>query len=79
MFTPAGNTAVAEICNKTVSNHNDRDSAYSDAVEELCKLGKVHAFAEASDTEVREQVWLFIERNIPGIPVFRTVRKKAIN
>jgi hypothetical protein len=60
MFTGEGNYMVARIVDaakKLVEQDNDQLTAWAFANRELSKLGFSDAFGEATDTEVREQVY----------------------
>ena len=60
MFTPEGNYMVARIVDaakKLVEQDNDQLTAWAFANRELSKLGFSDAFGEATDTDVREQVY----------------------
>ena len=60
MFTPEGNYMVARIVDaakKLVQQDNDQLTAWAFANRELSKLGFSDAFGEATDTDVREQVY----------------------
>ena len=53
MFTDAGNSAVAEI----VKTSKEKNLCWLETYQELCNLSRVSAFAEATDTAVRECVY----------------------
>ncbi len=53
MFTDAGNAAVAEI----VKTAKEKNLCWLETYQELCNLSRVAAFAEATDTAVRECVY----------------------
>ena len=60
MFTGEGNYMVARIvgaAKKLVEQDNDQLTAWAFANRELSKLGFSDAFGEATDTDVREQVY----------------------
>jgi hypothetical protein len=60
MFTGEGNYMVARIVDaakKLVQQDNDQLTAWAFANRELSKLGFSDAFGEATDTDVREQVY----------------------
>jgi len=60
MFTGEGNYMVARIVDaakKLVEQDNDQLTAWAFANRELSKLGYADAFGEATDTDVREQVY----------------------
>ena len=60
MFTGEGNYMVARIVDaakKLVEQDNDQLTAWAFANRELSKLGYSDAFGEATDTDVREQVY----------------------
>jgi hypothetical protein len=60
MFTGEGNYMVARIVDaakKLVEQDNDQLTAWAFANRELSKLGFSDAFGEATDTDVREQVY----------------------
>ena len=60
MFTGEGNYMVARIVDaakKLVEQDNDQLTAWAFAIRELSKLGFSDAFGEATDTDVREQVY----------------------
>ena len=60
MFTPEGNYMVARIVDaakKLVQQDGDQLTAWAFANRELSKLGFSDAFGEATDTDVREQVY----------------------
>ena len=60
MFTGEGNYMVARIVDaakKLVDQDNDQLTAWAFANRELSKLGFSDAFGEATDTDVREQVY----------------------
>jgi hypothetical protein len=53
MFTDAGNQAVHAI----VEHARENKLAWLEVYQELCRLGEVKAFGEATDTMVREIVY----------------------
>ena len=60
MFTSEGNYMVARIVDaakKLVEPDSDQLTAWAFANRELSKLGFSDAFGEATDTDVREQVY----------------------
>jgi hypothetical protein len=60
MFTSEGNYMVARIVDaakKLVEQDSDQLTAWAFANRELSKLGFSDAFGEATDTDVREQVY----------------------
>ena len=60
MFTGEGNYMVARIVDaakKLVEQDKDQLTAWAFANRELSKLGFSDAFGEATDTDVREQVY----------------------
>ena len=60
MFTGEGNYMVARIVDaakKLVEQDNDQLTAWAFANRELSKLGFSDAFGEATETDVREQVY----------------------
>jgi len=60
MFTPEGNYMIARIVDaakKLVAEDGDQLTAWAFAYRELRKLGYSDAFGEATDTDVREQVY----------------------
>jgi len=60
MFTPEGNYMVSRIVDaakKLVEQDSDQLTAWAFAYRELRKLGYADAFGEATDTDVREQVY----------------------
>ena len=61
MFTDAGNAAVAAIVEDAVDRYTNPTDAWERCYTELEKLQAVEAFAEATDTAVREAVWLAVE------------------
>ena len=61
MFTPEGNYMIARIVDaakKLVAEDGDQLTAWAFAYRELRKLGYSDAFGEATDTDVREQVYV---------------------
>lgn len=75
MFTDAGNAAVAEIVRNTMecAEYEDRKTSYDRICAELKKLQTIEAFAEATDTAVREAVWDAVWAALPE-PVFKSCR-----
>ena len=64
MFTMAGNTAVEAIVNSHLSQDYANATAMFHAIhEDLDRLQAVSCFREATDTEVRECVWLKISNH----------------
>jgi hypothetical protein len=60
MFTPEGNYMVARIVDaakKLLEQDSDQLIAWAFANRELRKLGYADEFGEATDTDVREQVY----------------------
>jgi hypothetical protein len=60
MFTSEGNYMVGRIVDaakKLVEQDSDQLTAWAFANRELSKLGYADAFGEATDTDVREQVY----------------------
>jgi len=60
MFTPEGNFMVSRIVEAgrlLVAQDGDQLTAWAFAYRELRKLGYADAFGEATDTDVREQVY----------------------
>ena len=60
MFTPEGNYMVARIVDaakKLVAEDGDQLTAWAFAYRELQQLGYSDEFGEATDTDVREQVY----------------------
>ena len=53
MFTDAGNQAVHAVVKHALENKQ----AWLEVYQELCRLGEVKAFGEATDTMVREMVY----------------------
>jgi hypothetical protein len=53
MYTDAGNQAVHAI----VEHARENKLAWLEVYQELCRLGEVKAFGEATDTMVREIVY----------------------
>ena len=79
MFTTAGNAAVEAI----VVHHLSTDPAdhyqlYDLVYQDLERLQTVAAFAEATDTAVREAVYQRCLKLLP-VPVFRTRRNKTVD
>lgn len=74
MFSAAGDTAVDHIVQTCVKNHQTRERAYHETVEQLRALCEVKCFAEATDTDVRERIWKHMCEQFPT-PVFKTTRK----
>ena len=64
MFTAAGNAAVTRIVENNVRfiNTVDVEHAFKQIELELDRLQAVNAFSEASDTEVLEQVWAYLNK-----------------
>ena len=79
MFTTAGNAAVEAIVvdhlSKDPINHND---LYNRVADDLGRLQTVAAFAEATDTAVREAVYQRCQELLQ-VPVFRSVRNKSVD
>lgn len=79
MFTTAGEAAVEAIVvhhlSKDPADHND---LYDRVLGDLERLQHVAAFAEATDTAVREAVYQRCLELFP-VPVFRTRRKKTVD
>ena len=68
MFTGEGNYMVARIVDaakKLVEQDNDQLTAWAFANRELSKLGFSDAFGEATDTDVREQVFSYVTEDYP--------------
>ena len=61
MFTDAGNAAVHAI----VEQARENKMAWLEVYQELCRLADVKAFAEATDTMVREYVYSAIGADEP--------------
>ena len=61
MYTDAGNQAVHAI----VEHARENKLAWLEVYQELCRLGEVKAFGEATDTMVREYVYSAIGSNEP--------------
>ena len=61
MFTDAGNAAVAAIVEDAADRYTNPEDAWERCYTELEKLQTVEVFSEATDTEVREAVWLAVE------------------
>jgi len=79
MFTDIGDIAVGAI----VRYHNDRaevdhSGLYDLVLGDLERLQTVTAFAEATDTDVREAVYQICLELRP-VPVFRSVRNKTVD
>ena len=64
MFTAAGNAAVTHIVENNVRfiNTVSVEHAFKQIELELDRLQAVNAFSEASDTEVLEQVWAYLNK-----------------
>lgn len=73
MFTRAGNVAVEAIVNSYTDRAEDHNQLFDLVYRDLETLQTVRAFAEATDTEVREAVYKRCQREFP-VPVFRSVR-----
>lgn len=73
MFTRAGNLAVNEIVVHRAQQAEDHNQLYDLVHQDLQRLQTVSAFAEATDTEVREQVYKRCLREF-SVPVFRSIR-----
>jgi zona occludens toxin (predicted ATPase) len=54
MFSEHGDAAVSGV----VYNAHNNDHDYEHVQEDLFKLAKVYAYGEATDTAVRESVWM---------------------
>jgi hypothetical protein len=73
MFTDKGNYMVdriVEAANKLKQQDNDELNAWQFAYRELRKLGHADAFGEATDTDVREQVYDAIVNKQFEIPFY---------
>ena len=73
MFTTEGNAAVQGIINDHATKDVDHNELYDFVLTDLERLQTVTAFAEATDTAVREAVYQRCLQLRP-IPVFRSVR-----
>ena len=73
MFTDAGNAAVAAIVEDAADRYTTIEDAWERCYTELEKLQTVEAFAEATDTAVREKVYAALQAASPE-PVFSSVR-----
>ena len=76
MFTHAGDIAVSHIVKMCVQASETKENAYDLIVGELEKLEKISVFAEATDTDVRERVWSYVN-SVYTVPMFATTRKKG--
>ena len=73
MFTPEGNMMVARIVDagkKLVELDGDKLNAWQFAYRELQQLGYSDEFGEATDTDVREQVYSAIVTDEFSIPFY---------
>ena len=73
MFTDAGNVAVAAIVEDAADRYTTIEDAWERCYTELEKLEVVSVFAEATDTAVREEVYVALQAAYPE-PVFSSVR-----
>lgn len=78
MFTAAGNAAVHAIIEHHVEQAQDHNDLYDHVLGDLERLETVKAFAEATDTEVRERVYQQCLRLFP-VPVFVSRRNKMVD
>lgn len=64
MFTANGNAAVTQIVQNSIGliNSVSVEDVFRVIDLELDRLQEVDAFSEASDTEVREQVWAYLNK-----------------
>lgn len=76
MFTQAGNMAVQQIVDNAIKQFDTKETAFTMTMSHLNLLSKIPVFAEATDTDVRENVWNIFNDAFPEI-VFRTTRNKA--
>ena len=56
MFTEAGNAAVLDVCVYAKTN----GLSWNNVCDQLEDLSRREGFGEATDTEVRECVWLYL-------------------
>lgn len=73
MFTRAGDDAVELIISHYIEQAEDHNQLYDLVHQDLQRLQTVRAFAEATDTDVREAVYKQCQQAFP-VPVFRSVR-----
>jgi cytochrome P450 len=78
MFTLAGDAAVQGIINSYKDAEVDHNGLYDLVLGDLERLQTIRAFAEATDTAVREAVYQECLRLRPQI-VFRTRRNKTVD
>ena len=73
MFTAQGNAAVAAVVEDAADRYTTIEDAWERCYTELKKLEVVEVFAEATDTAVREEVYVALQAAYPE-PVFSSVR-----
>ena len=79
MFTTAGDAAVeAIVVHHLSTDPTDHNDLYDRVLGDLERLETVAAFAEATDTAVREAVYQRCLALLP-VPVFRTCRNKTVD
>jgi hypothetical protein len=78
MFTLDGNAAVNSIIEYHLDAEVDHNGLYDLVLGDLERLQTIAAFAEATDTAVREAVY---QRclELKFVPIFRTTRNKTVD